>query len=182
MKWLVIVLAVTMAQGCDSLGAGPTLPTGGRWVSFSTVSAEGPFVVAEGIVAATSMAEVEADVVAFETRGRPGFSPDQACPATCWRPVRADEPGLLYLAVATFPSGCDLTVTEGVAIAGSTLYFIHWVGGPNGSRCDTIAGGRWRLVSVSLRDLPGAGPLTVRLQLQGSDGTSNVGESQVEVP
>ncbi len=180
MKWLVVVMALTMAQACDLPGAGPALPAGGRWVSFDIVSSEGPLVYRAAILAAPSTAEVEAAVVTFETSGHAGYRLDQACPAPCWRLVRAEEPGLLYLAVATFIVGCDTTVKEGVAISGRTLYLIHWVSASSGSRCDAAPTQRWRLLSVSRRDLPGAGTLTLRLQLQSSNSDSTAAESQVE--
>ena len=169
MKWLVIVLALTVAQACDAPWAGPTLPAGGHWVAFTTVSYEGPNVYREGIFAGTSTAGVEAAVLGFETSGHSGYRLDQACWAPCWRLVRAEEPGLLYLAVATFSDGCDNTVKEAAAVAGRALYLIHWVSSPNGSRCDAAPTQRWRLLSVSRRDLPGPGTLTVRLQMQGAD-------------
>lgn len=127
MKWLVVVMALTMAQACDLRGVGPALPAGGRWVSFNTVSSEGPLVYGAAILAAPSTAEVEAAVVTFETNGHAGYRLDQACPAPCWRLVRAEEPDRLYLAVATFILRCDTTVKEGVAISGRTLYLIQWV-------------------------------------------------------
>ncbi len=175
MKWLVIVLALTVAQACDLPGAGPTLPAGARWVTFATIPGEGPLVVREGIFAVASTAELET------AAARLGYIPKQPCSTTCWRLYQADQPGRLYVAVAMWPEGCDHDVRENVAIAGRTLYFIHWVGNPNGTRCgDAEQAGRWRLISVSRRDLPGPGTLTVRLQLQGYYGSS-AWESQVEL-
>jgi hypothetical protein len=165
---LLIVLAMTLAQACDTPWAGPTLPVGGRWIGFTGVSSEGPIVVSAGILAAPSTAELEAAVVAFETSRHPGYRLEQACPPPCWRLVQADRPGVLYLAVATVADNCDTPIKEGAAIAGRTIYFIHWVGSPSGSRCDAAQSSRWRLLSVSRRDLPGAGTLTVRLQMQGA--------------
>ncbi len=178
-KWLLIVLVMSLAQACDAPWAGPTLPAAGHWVSFTTVSNEGPVAVSNGILAATSMTGVEADVVAFETGRHPGYRLDQACPAPCWRLVHADEPGLLYVAVATLPDGCDTSVKEGAAIAGHMLFLIHWVSAPSSTRCDAFPQPRWRLISVSRRDLPGAGTLTIRLQFQGSEEGS--AESQVDL-
>jgi hypothetical protein len=178
---IACVLALGTTIACDAPWAGPTLPAAGHWVAFSTVSYDGPIVVASGIRAATSTAELEAAVVAFETSRHPGYKLDQACPSSCWRHVRPDELGHVYLAVATLPYGCDTTDKEGAAIAGRTLYLIHWTSSPSGSRCDAAQASRWRLLSVSRRDLPGAGTLTVRLQLQGSNANSNAAESQVEL-
>jgi hypothetical protein len=174
MKWLVIVLALTVAQACDLPGAGPTLPAGAHWVSFAIVPSEGPILVREGIFAAASPAELET------AAARTGQTLKQPCPTTCWHLYHAAQPGLLYVAVGTWPDGCDHDVKESGAMAGRTLYFIHWVGGSNGTRCgDAEQAPRWRLVSVSRRDLPGAGTLTVRLQLQGTE--QGGAESQVEL-
>src|SRR6266478_3448148 len=65
MKWLA-VLALVFLQACDAPWAGPSLPDGGRWVSFTTVSYEGPVVDSAGILAATSTFELEASVITFE--------------------------------------------------------------------------------------------------------------------
>jgi hypothetical protein len=175
MKGLVLIISILLLQGCDAPWAGPTLPAGGQWVSFTTVSSEGPpVVIRDGIIAATSTAEAEAAVVTS------GATFHQTCPSPCWRIVQADEPGHVYLAVAILPDGCDHDVKEGAAIAGRMLYFIHWVSAPNGSRCDAAQAARWRLLSVSRRDLPNSGTLTVRLQMQGYYGTSAI-ETEVEL-
>jgi hypothetical protein len=150
-------------------------------VTFSTVSYEGPTVVSNGILAAKSTAELESAVVKFETSRHPGYQLDQACPTPCWRLVRTDDPRLLYVAVATLSWGCDTTVKEGTAIAGQTLYVIHWISSPSQTRCDAAQATRWRLLSVSRRDLPAAGVLTVQLQLQGSNPKSNAAATQVEL-
>src|SRR5260370_9866402 len=99
MKWLVIVLAFTVAQACDLPGAGPTLPAGGRWVTFATVPGEGPLVVREGIFAVASTAELETAAASL------GYAPKQPCSTTCWRLYQADQPGRLYVAVAMGPAG-----------------------------------------------------------------------------
>jgi hypothetical protein len=179
MRWLV-VLALSLAQACNAPAGSPVLPAGAQWVSFNNVSFEGPLVDRPGILAAPSTADLEAAVVRFESHGRAGYDPTQACAPTCWRLVPAADPAVLYLALAINVEVCDATVKEGTALAGRTLYFIHWISGPNGSRCDTVVRSRWRLVSVSRRDLPGPGRLTVRLQLQGYYGSS-AWESQVEL-
>jgi len=151
-------------------------------LTFTIVSSEGPRVAADDILVANSTAELESSVLAFETNRHPGYRLDQACLAPCWGQLQADKLGLLYLAVATMPDGCgDTRIKERVALVGRTLYFIHWVGARSGSRCDAAEDARWRLLSVSRRDLPGAGTFTVRLQLQGSNPNSNAAESQVEL-
>jgi hypothetical protein len=180
MKWLVTALALALTLACDAPWAGPTLPAGGHWLTFTTVSSDGPRVVANDILVANSTAELESAVLAFETSRHPGYRLDQACPAPCWGHLQADKPGFLYLAVATTPDGCgDTVIKERAAIAGHTLYFIHWVGARSGTRCLAAEDARWRLLSVSRRDLPAAGTSTVRLQLQGSNPKSNAAESQV---
>lgn len=182
MKRLAVLLALVLVQACDAPWAGPTLPDGGHWVSFNTISYEGPRVITNDIFAASTTAELESAVLAFETSRHPGYRLDQACPAPCWGPVPASQPGLLYLAVATMADGCgDTRVKEGAAMAGRTLYFIHWVGVRSGSRCLAAQDARWRLLSVSTRDLPGSGTLTVRLQLQGSNSNANAAEGRVDL-
>jgi hypothetical protein len=182
MKWLVIALALALTPACDAPWAGPTLPAGGHWLTFTTVSSDGPRVVTNDILVANSTAELEASVLAFETSRHPGYRLDQACPAPCWGLVQQYKPGLLYLAVATMPDGCgDTTIKERAAMAGRTLYFIHWVGTRSGTRCLAAEDARWRFLSVSRRDLPAAGILTVRLQLQGSNPDANAAESKVEL-
>jgi hypothetical protein len=178
---IACVLALGTTVACDAPWAGPTLPAGGHWVTFSTLSCEGPMVVASGILAATSTEELEAAVVAFETSRHAGYRLGQACPTPCWRLVRPDDSGLLYLAVATLSTGCATTVKEGTAIAGRLLYLIHWVSSPSETRCDAAQASRWRLLAVSRRELPGAGTFTVRLQLQGSSPNSNAAESHVQL-
>ena len=174
----VLVLGTTLA--CDAPWAGPTLPAAGHWLSFTTISSEGPRVVTNAILAANSTAELESAVLASETSRQPGYRLDQSCPAACWGRVQADKPGLLYLAVATMPDACgDTSIKERAAVAGRTLYFIHWVGARSGTRCLAAEDARRRLLSVSRRDLPGAGILTVRLQLQGSNPDANAAETQV---
>jgi hypothetical protein len=80
------------------------------------------------------------------------------------------------------PDACgDTTIKERTAIVGHTLYFIHWVAARSGTRCLAAEYPRWRLLSVSKRDLPGAGILTVRLQLQGSNPDANAAEGKVEL-
>ena len=165
---IACVLALGTTIACDAPWAGPALPAGGHWLSFSTVSYEGPRVVTNAILAANSTAELESRV------------PDQSCPAPCWGQLQADKPGLLYLAVATIPDGCsETTIKERTAIAGRTLYFIHWVGARSGTRCGAAFDERWRLLSVSRSELPEAGTLTVRLQRQGSNPYAIAAESQV---
>jgi hypothetical protein len=182
MKWLVIALALALTPACDAPWAGPTLPAGGDWLTFTTVSFDGPRVATNDILVASSTAELESSVLAFETNRPPGYHLDQSCPTPCWGQQQADKPGLLYLAVATMPDGCgDTTIKERAAIAGRTLYFVHWVGARSGSRCFAAEDARWRLISVSRRDLPGPGTLTVRLQLQGSNPNPNAAESEVEL-
>lgn len=179
----ILTLGITLA--CDAPWSGPSLPAGGHWVSYATLSYEGPPVYRDGIVAAESIADLKMKVVSLDLSGRPGLTKDQVCPTegqynSCW-PRQTEQPGYLYIAVPPGPGGCDNTVKEAAAIGGRTFYLIAWVGGPNGSHCD--AGPpppTWRLLSVSKRDLPGPGMLRLRLQEQGYYGASEV-DGQVEL-
>jgi hypothetical protein len=179
---IVCALAFGTTIACDAPWAGPTLPAEGHWLSFTTISDLGPRAVTNAILASNSTADLESGVLASETSRQPGYRLDQSCPAPCWGQLQADQPGLLYLAVATMPDACgDTSIKERAAIAGRTLYFIHWIGARSGTRCLAAEDARWRLLSVSRRDLPGAGTLTVRLQLQGSNPDANAAQSQVEL-
>ena len=168
---IACVLALGTTIACDAPWAGPTLPAGGYWVSFTTVSYDGPRVATNAILAASSTAELESGVLASETSRQPGYRLDQSCPAPCWGQLPADKAGLLYLAVATMPDGCsDTAIKERAAIAGRMLYFIHWVGARSGTRCDAAVDARWRLLSVSRRDLPAAGTLMFDCSSRGRPG------------
>jgi hypothetical protein len=171
---LLIVLALVVLQACDAPWAGPALPAAGQWISFRTVSSEGPIAVKSGIFAANSISALEAAVATS------GYTLKQACPPPCWRVFQGDQPGHLYVAVAIIEDRCDTTVKEGAAIAGRMLYFVHWISDRNGSRCDAAIAHQWRLLSVSRQNLPASGTLTVRLQLQGYYGSRTL-ESAVEL-
>lgn len=182
MKWLVVVIVLTLTQACDLPGAGPTLPDGGHWVNFTRLSGVGPPVGHEGILAATSIEELRKAVVAYEISGNPRLTADRLCPPqenSCWR-EESGNPAVLYLAVGAPDAPCDSDVKEAAALSARTFYFIEWMSGPNGTHCGDAGPPppRWWLFAVSRRDLPSTGTLTVRLQVQ-SDRTYDVAESQV---
>jgi hypothetical protein len=188
MKRFAVVLALVLAAGCSATRQGPTLPDGGHWVNFTSVSIAGPQVGHEGILlAATSIEVLRQAVVAYEISRNAELTAARICPAnqnSCWR-EESDNPSVLYLAIASPDAPCDSDVKEAAALSARTLYFIEWMSGPNGAQCgDAGPPPRyWWLLSVSRQDLPSAGTLTVRLQVQSDrvHTTSNVAESQVEL-
>ncbi len=180
-KWLLIVLVITLAQGCDAPWAGPSLPDGATPLNLTLLSARGPVGIGPNIIASTSLATLRAEVIARPTGiNRTGA---QLChayvndPDPCWT-QQADRPGRLYIAVITNYS-CTSAEKEASAISVRTVYFIHWVGNPQRTCMGALAMPTWRLYSASRGDLPASGMLTVRLQLQGTAQGDT--ESQVEL-
>jgi len=88
----------------------------------------------------------------------------------CWEKI-ADAPGHLYLAVA--PQYVCATVRETAALSGRTLYFIYWIGRPQGRCGDAYPQLHLRLISFNRSDLPPSGRLTVDLQIQQGGTTTD---------
>lgn len=59
-------------------------------------------------------------------------------------------------------------------MSGRTLYFIYWIGRPQGGACgDAHPRPHFRLISFSRSDLPPSGRLTVDLQFQDGGATND---------
>jgi hypothetical protein len=141
----------------------------------------------DGILAATSIEKVRKAVIDYEIRGDPRLTADRICPPqgnSCWR-ENSDDPGVVYLAVASPGGPCDADIKDAAALSTRTLYYIEWMSGPNGAHCGDAGPPPpvWWLLSVSRRDLPTTGTLTVRLQVQSDRDhtTVNVAESLLQL-
>jgi hypothetical protein len=185
---------VVFISGCDTTSGAPALPTGAHWLSSSVVSEYGlapqpnhanpsDTRSPESILAATTLVEIRSAALAAAAP-LPALSPcetdlDVADP--CW--TKANDPGgLLFLAVAT-PGQCRATKDK-VALGGSTLYFIHWIGNsPGEGFCQAAIGGTgYRLFTVPMSSLPKTGTLSVELVVQDQRyGTTVADTSQVEL-
>ena len=168
-RFLVVVALIGMAA-CDAPWSGPTLPDGAHEISLRQLSVQGgPFDLAPDIAASTSLSDVRQQVIAHAIRAR--FDEQHVClPAAtglCWGQF-SQEQGVVYVAVITNYE-CTSAVKERTAVGGQTLYFIHWVGNPQGVCNASMAVPSWRLYSASRHDLPGTGTLKVRFELQGTE-------------
>jgi hypothetical protein len=128
------------------------------------LSARGPFGVGPDVAASTSLATLRDEVVARAGQLACEQYPNHTDP--CWRLI-PDQPAGVYIAVI-INYACRADSKEAVAIAGSTLYFIHWIGNAQGPCNAALARPEWRLYWASRNDLPASGTVTVRLELQGT--------------
>ncbi|HET7466915.1 MAG TPA: hypothetical protein VFL29_09615 [Candidatus Dormibacteraeota bacterium] len=168
---LVLLLLVT-ACGIDAPWDGPTLPAGARTVAYQVRAQSGlPVRSAQGIVAATSIAELRSELLKTIHYPDPcvGYTPDQD---PCWERI-ADQPGQLYVAIPSVVV-CYRTVKETAGLAGRTLYFIYWIGKVQKTCNLALAQPLWRLISFARADLPASGTLTVDLQTQEDGSYSDV--------
>ncbi|TME58356.1 MAG: hypothetical protein E6I58_03180 [Chloroflexi bacterium] len=171
MKRFVIVIAMVLVQGCDAPWAGPTLPDGSHALNLTELSVRGPFDVAPAIIASTSLVEVRDQVIAHAV-GIRRRTPGEVCqayetvPDPCWA-QQVDQAGHVYVAVI-INYECTSSTKDASAAGGHTLYYIHWVGSPQGVCNASMAQPMWRLYSASRSDLPSSGMLRVRLVFQGS--------------
>lgn len=158
---------------CDPPWAGPSFPDGAQSLNLSYVTVRGPIDVGPGVVAAISLAAVRDGVISHAMRVHESeqtvcaLNPYDAAADPCWRHM-SDQPGYVYIAVITNPE-CTNPVKEAAALGGHTLYFIHWVGNPQGTCSAALARPSWRLYTAPRRDFPASGTLTVRLELQGTE-------------
>ena len=171
MRLLFIVGALICLGACDAPWAGPSLPVGSHELSVTQLSRTGPIDFGPDVLASTSLAEVRNAVIAHATQAHSG--PDVACraypdlPDPCWMRL-SDSRQFVYIAVIT-NSECVNATKEAVSLGAGTLYFIHWIGSAQGVCNMAMARPNWRLYAASRRDLPSAGTLTVRLELQGTE-------------
>jgi hypothetical protein len=185
---------VAFISACDTTSGAPALPSGAHWLASSVVSQYGlarhpnyahpsDTQSPKSILAATTLVEIRSAALAAAAP-LPALSPcetdvDVADP--CWTKV-SDPDGLLFLAVAT-PGQCRATKDK-VALGGSTLYFIHWIGNsPGEGFCQAAIGGTgYRLFTVPMSSLPKTGTLSVELVVQDQRyGTTVADTSKVEL-
>jgi hypothetical protein len=168
----LVVVVLVAACGIDAPWAGPSLPSGARSIAYRVESEQGMAAQFEqGIAAATSLAELRAELVQTIRTPDPcvGYTPDQD---PCWERI-GDEPGRPYVAVPNAVV-CYRTVKEAAGISGRTLYFIYWVGTVQKACNLALARPHWRLLSFARADLPASGTLTVDRQTQEDGQTTDV--------
>ena len=164
----VLLLLVAMCA-CDAFWEGPTLPGGATYVAYTVLTEQGPASNSyTAIEADTSIAGLRASI-ALHTR-QPDCQADAISSDPCWEKV-ADAPGHLYVAM-THAYACG-TVRETAALSGRTLYFIYWIGRPQGPCGDAFPRPHFRLISFHRSDLPSSGRLTVDLQFQDGGATTD---------
>ncbi|HYR47233.1 MAG TPA: hypothetical protein VER07_00485 [Candidatus Polarisedimenticolia bacterium] len=174
-KFAPMLLLLVAVCACDAPWDGPGLPAGAITVGYTTLSELGPPAIGEDILASTSLADLRTQVLAsrstFIGAGQPcrSFVNDADL---CWMNI-GDQPGRLYVAVATFET-CYRTVKEAAAVKGQELYFIHWVGKSQRGCNLALAMPHWRLIFVRRDSLPRSGLLTVDLQIQEDGGTQDI--------
>lgn len=163
---LLLLIAIC---ACDAFWEGPTLPGGSTYIAYTVLSEQGPPSNTDTVIAAdTSIAGLRASV-AHRTR-QPDCHADAISSDPCWEKI-ADAPGHLYVAM-THAYTCG-TVRETAALSGRTLYFIYWIGRPQGPCGDAFPQPHFRLISFHRSDLPPSGRLTVDLQIQDGGATND---------
>jgi len=188
------ILAVAFISACDTTSGAPALPSGAHWLSSSVVSEYGPVRQPnranpsdtrspESILAAATLAQIRSEALAA-AGPLPALNPCETAvdvADTCWTKT-SDPGGLLFLAVAT-PGECRATKDK-VALGGSTLYFIHWIGNsPGEGFCQgAMSATAYRLYAVPMTSLPKTGTLSVQLVVQDQRyGTTVADTSKVEL-
>lgn len=167
-KFAPLLLLYVAICACDAFWDGPTLPGGAKSIAYTVLSEQGPVSNMDMVVVAdTSIAAVRASVA--QRTHQPDCNADAISSDPCWEKI-ADGPGRLYVAM-TRPYACG-TVRETAVRSGSTLYFIYWIGRPQGPCGDAFPRPHLRLVSFHRSDLPPSGRLVVDLQIQ-EGGTTN---------
>ena len=168
MKSFLVIFGAVLLTACDAPWAGPSLPAGSHTLNPVQVSLQGPFGLGPDIVAATTLSAMR-DLVLAHGRdhgsGLPSCQAEPNWPDPCWT-QQPDLRGRVYIAVV-INYECTSATKEATALAGHTLYFIHWIGKPGGVCNASMAEPNWRLYAASRSDLPSSGTLTVRLELQG---------------
>jgi len=172
---LVLCLLAIAAPACDSPSAGPSLPSGARWIGY-TEAAPGPIGCGNGpaIVAGTSIDELRQGVAAACTR--PSIC--SQTPDGCWRDL-PDQPGYVYVAVLIMPA-CTATTKDNVAESPRAIYVVHWTGHAQGVCNMMLALPPYRLFLVSRSSLE-AGTVKVELQLQTEGSSADTADTEVEL-
>ncbi|HEV2218390.1 MAG TPA: hypothetical protein VGV88_12560 [Candidatus Dormibacteraeota bacterium] len=168
-RFAPLLLLLVAVCACDAFWEGPTLPGGAKSIAYTVLSEQGPVSnMGTFVVADTSIAALRASV-AQRTHQRDCHI-DAISSDPCWEKI-ADEPGRLYVAM-TRQYVCG-TVRETAVLSGSTLYFIYWIGRPQGPCGDASQLPYFRLVSFHRSDLPPTGCLAVDLQIQEGGTTTD---------
>jgi hypothetical protein len=171
----VCVVAVLGSAACDAPWAGPSLPADAHWVTY-TDAGFGPVGCGPGnsIIAATTLDDLRQRVIAACPR-RAGCSE----PAGSCLQGLADQSGSVYLAVLLTPY-CTQPTKQSIAESATAIYFVEWVGHPQGVCNLMLAQPPYRFYVVPRSGLP-AGPVKVELQIQTEGQGTTVIESQVEL-
>jgi hypothetical protein len=170
---LALCLLALTAPACGPAPAGPSLPTGAVWVDYREAT-QGPVGCGAGpaVVAGASIDELRQKVVA--TCDRPAACSDTA--TSCWQDQQ-DEPGYVYVAVLLTPT-CNAPTKDQMAVSSSALYFVHWIGQPEGVCNMMLALPAYRLVLVARAGLQ-AGVVKVELQVQTEGGGTDTVDTEV---
>ncbi len=170
-----LLLLLVAICACDAPWDGPVIPANAQTVGYTTLSELGPPATGQDILASTSLADLRTHVLASRSTFTQGGQPCRAFvndEDPCWMNI-VDEPGRLYVAVATFEQ-CYRTIKEIAAVKAQTLYLLHWIGKPQRACNLALAMPSWRLIYVRRGSLPHSGLLTLDLQIQEDGGTQDV--------
>ena len=168
MRLALCALMLAVGMACDAPGSGPSLPSSAHWVTYALASYAGPVARSEGILAATSLATIQDEVVS---------APKVMANGTPW-PDASHRSGVLYVAVATY-SQCTRNMVDNVAVDGHSLFYVHWIGHPSGVCNAAMALPRYRLYAVPSGQLPRVATLDVKLLVE--DAVANTDSVIAEV-
>jgi hypothetical protein len=129
------------------------------------------------VIAANTLAEIRTKVLADCSRRSPCDQPPNS--NRCWQGV-TEKPGNLYVAVVLLYE-CNRPVKDNVAVSNSTVYYVHWLGSPQGVCTAAMAIPAYRLFLVPRTELPSSGALTVELQMQTQNAGIQTLDTQVEL-
>ena len=161
---LVLCLLAITAPACDAPWAGPDLPVGASWVSY-TESAPGPIGCGPGpgIVAGTTIDDLRQKVIAACSRRSVCTQP----PGGCWQDLQ-DQAGYVYVAVLIMPA-CTAPTKDNVAASSSAIYVVHWIGHAQGVCNLALALPPYRLFLVTRSGLhSGLVKAELRVQAEGA--------------
>jgi hypothetical protein len=162
----------------DPPWAGPTLPAGAHWISYSTNATyrqpvcPGP---QDLLLASTDVDSLRAQLQSL----LPACTTISSSPPVF--PDATTSPRHLYL-VADLPGACGQATTTRFALAGATLTQVTWYGVSHGCNIAAIRGGpTYSLVSIPYSDLPVPSTLTIQLLSQGHCCADSPPSNQIAV-